>query len=60
MTQDCYFIYVYTYHTNNLSLQMPLYTIASTAGFQVSVVEKLLGQENPDLEYDPPRGSFLK
>ncbi|KAH9784404.1 Chaperonin CPN60 [Citrus sinensis] len=41
------------------AVKMPLYTIASTAGFQVSVVEKLLGQENPDLEYDPPRDEYV-
>lgn len=40
-----------------LQLQMPVYTIASSAGFDGSVVvEKLLEQDNIDLGYDQTRG----
>lgn len=38
---------------------MPVYTIASAAGFDGSVaVEKLMEQDNPELGYDPATGNF--
>lgn len=39
---------------------MPVFTIASVAGFDGLVVEKLLKPENPDLGYDPTKGWLLK
>lgn len=40
---------------------MPVYSIASTAGFDgIAVVDKLLEHGNFDLGYDPAKGMFLK
>lgn len=46
---------------NNLILKMPVYTIASAAGFEGSVVvRKLLEHDNPDIGFDPVRGMLLE
>lgn len=40
---------------------MPVYTIASAAGFEGSVVvRKLLEHDNPDIGFDPVRGMLLE
>lgn len=40
---------------------MPVYAIASASGFDGSdVVRKLLEQDNPDLGFDPARGTFYE
>lgn len=40
---------------------MPVYTIASVAGFDGSVVvEKLLEQDDPNLGFNPATGKFFK
>ncbi|KAJ0053874.1 hypothetical protein Pint_01613 [Pistacia integerrima] len=42
------------------ALKMPVYTIASNAGVEGSVVVgKLLEQENPDLGYDAAKGEYV-
>lgn len=39
---------------------MPVYTIASAAGFEGSVVvRKLLEHDNPDIGFDPVRGEYV-
>ncbi|KAL9461942.1 hypothetical protein AB3S75_000016 [Citrus x aurantiifolia] len=41
-------------------LKMPVYTIASAAGFEGSVVvRKLLEHDNPDIGFDPVRGEYV-
>lgn len=48
--------------SNNLimNLQMPVYTAATTAGFDGSVVvENLLKQDNPNVGFDPTTGVFF-
>lgn len=41
-------------------MKMPVYTIATTAGFDgAAVVEKLLKQDNPNLGFDPTTGEYV-
>ncbi|KAH9755325.1 Chaperonin CPN60-1 [Citrus sinensis] len=46
-------------HLVQKALKAPVCSIAHTAGFDYSVVEKLLEQDNPDLGYDPAKGEFI-
>ncbi|KAJ4702702.1 Chaperonin CPN60-2, mitochondrial [Melia azedarach] len=42
------------------ALKMPVYSIASTAGFDgLAVVEKILEQEDIDFGYDPAKGEYV-